>query len=1139
MITLFGFGVIRCATMLCKILLYVAGTMTVSAQNNLTPFGEATQSSIFETAGPQNAINPPISNEWGYTRCTHTSPSLNPSWWMFNISYGSAFITDIKIYYRQDFARRMDGFQLYISNTSTIPPHKYDLCYQDQPGYPYPNIIQTIPCYRLGKYVIYYDETVDSIDSGSVIELCYVAINGCQKNFWGINCKNPCTERCLEQHCYPGNGSCVLGCNTKNCLNDNCNKNTAVCTYGCKGRLTGPYCNKYNLAYDGVISQTPTGSKPANANDGDQRSCSKTIGTNVRFQVDMNEIRIVTNVYLTAKVNTSVNGLEHAIYASNHSDDPAKGTVLYQGGTLPRNISFSSAFRYLIYIPSLKSALVGLGICEIGIVGCPSTRYGPLCNKVCPDKCNGPCDLENGHCIFGCTRGWIGETCKQACSSGFYGSECLQNCSKNCLMSSCFHTTGECIGGCKGVWTGFNCTQVQSELQTELNGAAIGGSIGAVIAVILIMLAGFVIYRRILKSTKDKYLDKSKSRRINAYHSKREANDGNEYVNAAITSDTGEVTVYLQDTDQAELTPKSDDLVYNNLPTERNVYKIPIGNLKEVINEKLKDEGFKKEYEILPKGLVHAHVEGSKEENKAKNRFLTTWPYDHSRVVLEGNTKNDYINASYIDNYDKEKAYIASQGPKSNTKKDFWHMIWQENVGKIVMVTQLKEGKRDKCIQYWPDAVDEPMVVDNYRLTMTKEKEHTSYVYRLITISNNTDTKQKERKVHQFHFTQWPDHGVPDSTKLVYFYRKVKSQHCNQNGPMAVHCSAGVGRTGTFIAIDALYEHGKKVGYVDIMEYVQMMRKDRMNMIQTHEQYETVFEALLELFTIPDTSIPKNDFCKYFAGQECKTLPKNQKVYRREFQTLENLRPQYDASNFTTANMKENISKNVIKSILPHDNFRPYLMSYGRTRNDYINAVIIPGYREESRFFVTQCPLKDTVVDFWTMIYDHNSRIIVLLDQVNKNANLWLGKSEILVVDDFSIMQEEENTVDELKISLDYKKQQDKRIINVFTTSDWQGTALPVTKLMVNLLKSVVSCWNSQKCPITVVCRDGSSKSGLFIALYLILDKMKIDEEVDIFQVVRNIQTRRPEFLKNCDQYEYFYKCVNELLEEESMYANT
>ncbi|CAC5376555.1 Tyrosine-protein phosphatase non-receptor type 5,Tyrosine-protein phosphatase non-receptor type 20,Receptor-type tyrosine-protein phosphatase R,Receptor-type tyrosine-protein phosphatase eta,Tyrosine-protein phosphatase non-receptor type 7,Receptor-type tyrosine-protein phosphatase O,Receptor-type tyrosine-protein phosphatase beta [Mytilus coruscus] len=1089
-------GFIRCATMLYELFIYVAVVKTVSAQRNLTPFGEATQSSIYDIAGPQNAINPPISNKWGYTRCTHTQPDMSPSWWMFNISYGSAFITDIKIYYRNQFGKRMDGFQLYVSNTSTIPPPDYNLCYKDDPGLPYPDKIKTISCNQLGQYVIYYDDVPGPDESGSVIELCFVVINGCQKNFWGINCIMSCTERCIEQHCYPENGSCVLGCNSENCLKDVCDKNTAVCTSGCKERRTGSYCNKYNLAYDSVISQIPSGIEPANVNDGDQTSCSKTKGTNVRFQVDMNEIRIVTDIYLTVKGD----GLVHAIYASNYSDDPENGTVLYQGGTLPRNISFNSAFRYLIYIPSIKSALVELEICEIGIV---------------------------------------------ACSSGFYGSECLQNCSINCLISSCYHTTGECIGGCNSGWMGFNCTQVKSKLQAELNGAAIGGSIGAVMAVILIMLAGFVIYKRNLKSTKDKYLDKSKSSLKTNYNSKRDTNDGNEYVNAAITSDQGEVTVYLKDTEQAELPSESDDIVYKNLPTERSIYKIAIGNLKEVINEKMKNEGFKKEYEILPKGLVHAHVEGSKEENKVKNRFFTTWPYDHSRIVLKGNTRTDYINASYIDSYDKEKAYIASQGPKSNTKRDFWHMVWQENVGKIVMVTQLKEGKRDKCAQYWPDAVNEPMVVDNYRLTVTKEKEHTLYVHRLITISNNTDTKQKERKVHHFHFIQWPDHGVPDSIKLVHFYRKVISEHCDQNGPMVVHCSAGVGRTGTFIAIDALYEHGKKVDYVDIMEYVQMMRKDRMNMIQTHEQYETVFEALLELFTIPETTIPKKDFCKYIDDQECRTLPINQKLYKREFQTnsspaktLENLRPLYTASSFTAGNLKENISKNLVKNILPHDKFRPYLMSYGRTRTDYINAVIIPGYREESRFIVTQCPMKDTVVDFWTMIYDHNSRIIVLLDQVNKNAKLWLRRSEMLVVDDFSILQEEKHNVDELEIALSYKKQPDKRNINVFTTSDWQGATLPSTKLMVDLLKSVVNCWNSQKCPITVVCRDGCTKSGLFVALYLILDKMEIDEEVDIFQVVRNIQTRRPEFLKNCDQYEFCYKCIKELLEEESMYAN-
>ncbi|CAC5362804.1 PTPRT [Mytilus coruscus] len=198
---------------------------------------------------------------------------------------------------------------------------------------------------------------------------------------------------------------------------------------------------------------------------------------------------------------------------------------------------------------------------------------------------------------------------------------------------------------------------------------------------------------------------------------------------------------------------------------------------------------------------------------------------DHSRVVLKGDTKLDYINASYIDNYDTEKAYIASQGPNKVTIRDFWHMVWQENVGKIVM---------KKCERYWPNTVNEPMVVNSYIVTMKEYRKHTVYVYRLLTISNKNVKNVKDREIHHFHFTEWPDHGVPDSIKVVNFYRKVKSKACDQLGPMVVHCSAGIGRTGTFIAIDALYENGKKVGHINVMECIQMMRKDRMNMVQTY-----------------------------------------------------------------------------------------------------------------------------------------------------------------------------------------------------------------------------------------------------------------------------------------------------------------
>ncbi|XP_052104992.1 uncharacterized protein LOC127738022 [Mytilus californianus] len=236
---------------------------------NLARFGSATQSSQYGSAVPQNAINPPISNEWGFTKCTHTSDNLSPAWWMFNISYGTVFITDITIYYRERFARRMDGFKLYISNTSNTHPSASDLCHQDPPGYPYPNITQTISCNQLGQYVIYYDDVQGPGDKGSIIELCYVSINGCKKNYWGSNCINSCTETCIDQHCYPGNGSCIWG---------------------------------YNIATNALVSRNPLGTKPANlATDGDKTTCSKTQGTDVWFQVDMTEIRIVTELYLTGK----------------------------------------------------------------------------------------------------------------------------------------------------------------------------------------------------------------------------------------------------------------------------------------------------------------------------------------------------------------------------------------------------------------------------------------------------------------------------------------------------------------------------------------------------------------------------------------------------------------------------------------------------------------------------------------------------------------------------------------------------------------------------------------------------------------------------------------------------------------------
>ncbi|XP_063443559.1 uncharacterized protein LOC134724462 isoform X4 [Mytilus trossulus] len=160
--------------MLLVLLSHTALILRITAQNNLTPSGTATQSSTYERGIAQNAVEPPVSNVFSLNICTHTDNTRTPAWWMFQFSIGIAYITDITIYYRERFSERMDGFKLYVTNSTTIPPDGY-LCYADpDPGLP--NITQTIPCNELGKYVIYYDNKGSGGD-GPLIELCYVAIN--------------------------------------------------------------------------------------------------------------------------------------------------------------------------------------------------------------------------------------------------------------------------------------------------------------------------------------------------------------------------------------------------------------------------------------------------------------------------------------------------------------------------------------------------------------------------------------------------------------------------------------------------------------------------------------------------------------------------------------------------------------------------------------------------------------------------------------------------------------------------------------------------------------------------------------------------------------------------------------------------
>ncbi|XP_062576946.1 receptor-type tyrosine-protein phosphatase kappa-like [Saccostrea cucullata] len=252
--------------------------------------------------------------------------------------------------------------------------------------------------------------------------------------------------------------------------------------------------------------------------------------------------------------------------------------------------------------------------------------------------------------------------------------------------------------------------------------------------------------------------------------------------------------------------------------------------------EKKSDHSLEKEFKDLPDGLLEPYSEALKLVNRKKNRYKTIYPYDHSRVVLDRTDdpeKSDYINASYIAGYKKEKAYIAAQGPFTmETIEDFWTLIWQTDCTRIVMLTNLYEGEKMKCLRYWTEDTETEIDIGPYHIKLDTLDEYDRYTIRYLIVSKDND---EVKRVTQFHFTTWSDNSVPeDLASLICFRNLVRNGLTTSDGPIVVHCSAGIGRTGTFIALDYMLDEGTVDNYVDVKSYVASLRQQRAKCVQTY-----------------------------------------------------------------------------------------------------------------------------------------------------------------------------------------------------------------------------------------------------------------------------------------------------------------
>ncbi|KAI4894586.1 hypothetical protein NFI96_018812, partial [Prochilodus magdalenae] len=258
--------------------------------------------------------------------------------------------------------------------------------------------------------------------------------------------------------------------------------------------------------------------------------------------------------------------------------------------------------------------------------------------------------------------------------------------------------------------------------------------------------------------------------------------------------------------------------------------------------------GFAEEYEDLKViGTAQSKSSALAMENKGKNRYNNVLPYDSSRVKLSthGSPFDDYINANYIAGYNSRKEYIAAQGPLPATVNEFWRMIWEKHVQTIVMLTKCNEQGRVKCEKYWPS---ETKMYSNIMVTNVSEIALEDWTISDFTIKNVKTAESRE--VRHFHFTAWPDHGVPETTEVLINFRHLVREHMDQysrHSPTVVHCSAGVGRTGTFIALDHLIFQIERDSMVDIFGIVYDMRMHRSLMVQTEDQYVFLNQCAVDI----------------------------------------------------------------------------------------------------------------------------------------------------------------------------------------------------------------------------------------------------------------------------------------------------
>ncbi|KAL5022774.1 hypothetical protein ScPMuIL_001929 [Solemya velum] len=1008
----------------------------------------------------------------------------------------------------------------------------------------------------------------------------------CPLGKFGVDCSETCSEACKLRTCDGITGHCLEGCSSPGKTGPLCDQQCPSSKFGVDCSETCSETCKLHTC-DGITGHCLEGcSSPGKTGPLCDQPCEVGwYGSGCRGTCSEHCIDGVCDSVSGICTDGCVSGWKGVLCSER---DCPEGTF---GEACSHNCSGNC--NYQTCNPTTGDCLHG---CTPGNTGhhcnipCGIGRYGSGCEGTCSEHCvNGVCDSVSGMCIDGCVFGWKGVLCSErelsskklrqdtcqhieyksvqyqckakigtshmnsvptaqweadslsydqhrvthykvagldqtqrACEKGTYGLGCVAACHVNCIDNSCEPVTGECERRCEGTTCDFGESDTESYIEIYVGVAAfilLGIILGVLVTRECRKRRSLTLDQKHLISTTEDSTIPGESMKAKFYIETK-----NELFNPNLEKDN---TV---STEKVEIV--TEDIAGNATVTLEGFMAYLEGK-----KQQPKLIAFKKEHSILPHGIKAAATVGASMENAKKNRYRNIIPYDHSRVKIKpmlGQAPSDYINASYIDGLDKRRAYVASQGPTWETIQDFWRMVWQLDCCKIVMLTNLVEEGKVKCEQYWPDSG-----VAVYGEIAVKIVFCETFAHFTIRTFKIKKVIKCWREITQFHFTTWPDCKAPRCAQiLVNFRNKVIESKCSGKGPLVVHCSAGVGRTGAFIALDYLLRQAKKTGNVNIYRCVEKLRSYRPNMVQTLTQYVYLHDALAEGLNLSSAKI----------------IPvfKYEETYRNllDFDPVQkktNLELMYEvSSDFLEANTayppdeefevgKANRDKNRYHNILPVETYRPVLQNQYDGRSNYVNAVYLRSYNLQRAFILTQMPLSNTIIEFWRLVQDYETSCIVMLNGIDECGLYWPTKNQVENYGKFRVKRiREEDYTDYTVTTLSFALGgSNEKYVKLFRFNLWSDTRPTPPKQLLPFIQETLNCQKERgNKPMIVHCKDGAERSGLFAVLAAVVDRMKTDQNITIPCFIRDMRARRPQIIPTLAQFQFCYDAISCYLQD-------